>query len=170
THSLEVADKAAAAFALEVRHPFLDKRLVEFCLALPGGQKLSRGWDRSILRRALHTTLPGEIRWRPDKTDLRPHFQKRLVTANSQVLERATQAAALLGTSYLDLDAVNNVRRTYASTRRRADDSAVWNSATLALWLEAVRVESRVYGTGPSVLCAAAGSVSGETKGELLWK
>ncbi|HVX67434.1 MAG TPA: asparagine synthase (glutamine-hydrolyzing), partial [Bryobacteraceae bacterium] len=121
THSLEVADKAAAAFALEVRHPFLDKRLVEFCLALPGGQKLSRGWDRSILRRALHTTLPGEIRWRPDKTDLRPHFQKRLVNTNSQVLERAAQAAALLGTSYIDLDAVNNVRRTYASTRRRAD-------------------------------------------------
>jgi asparagine synthase (glutamine-hydrolysing) len=155
THRLEVADHAAAAFALEVRHPFLDKRLVEFCLALPGGQKLSRGWDRAILRRALNTTLPGEIRWRPDRTDLRPHFVKRLA-ANYDLLEQAagTPAAA----PYLDLDAVKNVCRNYAIHPRRADDAAVWNSAMLALWLQVARVQSQMPEPDSSVLCAAAGS------------
>ena len=42
-YALEVLDKAAAAFSIEQRYPFWDKRLVEFCLAIPAEQKLNKG-------------------------------------------------------------------------------------------------------------------------------
>ena len=52
-YALEVLDKAAAAFSIEQRYPFWDKRLVEFCLAIPAEQKLNNGWSRMIMRRAM---------------------------------------------------------------------------------------------------------------------
>lgn len=38
--ALELLDTVAAPFAVEVRYPFFDRRMVEFCLALPAEQKL----------------------------------------------------------------------------------------------------------------------------------
>ncbi|MFH1130056.1 MAG: lasso peptide isopeptide bond-forming cyclase, partial [Pseudomonadota bacterium] len=53
TYALELADKQGAAFGIEHRRPFFDRRLVEFCLALPSEQKMNQGYDRVICRRAL---------------------------------------------------------------------------------------------------------------------
>ena len=38
-HQIESTNKAAARFGIELRHPFRDRRLMEFCLALPAGAK-----------------------------------------------------------------------------------------------------------------------------------
>jgi len=59
--TLEMTDRAAAAFSLEPRYPFFSKRLVEFCLSLPPQQKLHQGWTRMVLRRAMTGILPPEI-------------------------------------------------------------------------------------------------------------
>ncbi|NJO66017.1 MAG: lasso peptide isopeptide bond-forming cyclase, partial [Richelia sp. RM2_1_2] len=56
-YALEVLDKAAAAFSIEQRYPFWDKRLVEFCLAIPSEQKLHKGWSRMVMRRAMTNIL-----------------------------------------------------------------------------------------------------------------
>ena len=55
--ALERYDRVAAACGIEPRHPFLDRRLVEFCLALPWEQKLSGGWTKRIVRRAMKGIL-----------------------------------------------------------------------------------------------------------------
>lgn len=68
--ALEVYDHGCAEFGIEARFPFADKRLVEFCLGIPGSQKVSQGYTRMILRRALADHLPDPIRWRTDKGDL----------------------------------------------------------------------------------------------------
>ncbi|HXV27610.1 MAG TPA: lasso peptide isopeptide bond-forming cyclase, partial [bacterium] len=47
TLAIELADRATQAFSIEHRYPFCDKRLVEFCLALPPEQKFRNGWTRS---------------------------------------------------------------------------------------------------------------------------
>lgn len=59
-------DRNSMAHSLEVRHPFLDHRLVNFALNLPVSSKLNRGWTKYILRRSM-TELPRGIRWRRDK-------------------------------------------------------------------------------------------------------
>ena len=66
-YEMELVDQISAPFSIELRHPFFDKRLVEFCLAIPTEQKFSNGWDRMIMRRAMQGILPKEIQWRKKK-------------------------------------------------------------------------------------------------------
>ena len=62
----EISNKLTGPFSLETRYPFSDRRLMEFCLALPVRQKLQHGWYRSIAHRVL-SNLPHKVRWRSDK-------------------------------------------------------------------------------------------------------
>lgn len=64
---LEECHKLAHARKIEYRYPLLDKRLLEFYLALPTDLKINKGWGRYILRKALEDILPSDIQWRNDK-------------------------------------------------------------------------------------------------------
>lgn len=84
--ALEIYSHGCSEFPLETRFPFIDKRLVEFCVAIPGTQKIAGGYTRAILRRALVGHLPTEIHSRSSKGDLGWSFiegfqaQRKLVT------------------------------------------------------------------------------------------
>jgi asparagine synthase (glutamine-hydrolysing) len=64
---LHAEDALGMAFSVESRLPFVDHRLVEFCFSLPFSDKISHGWTKSLLRRALTAELPPEIRTRRRK-------------------------------------------------------------------------------------------------------
>jgi asparagine synthase (glutamine-hydrolysing) len=49
-------------FGIETRDPTADRRVVEFCFAIPGPQYLRQGVTRSLIRRAMEGRLPDEIR------------------------------------------------------------------------------------------------------------
>lgn len=59
-------DRNSMAHSLEVRHPFLDHRLVQFLVNLPPECKIRNGWTKYVLRQAF-PELPDAIRWRRDK-------------------------------------------------------------------------------------------------------
>jgi hypothetical protein len=69
---LEILDYASGVFSIEMRYPFWDKRMIEFCLSLPPEQKIKKGWTRMIMRRAMEGILPPEIQWRPGKPTNQP--------------------------------------------------------------------------------------------------
>lgn len=73
SRNLGIANGCSSFFGIEERYPFFDIRLMEFCLSLPASQKLDRGWNRVIMRRAMETELPPEVCWRGGKGDLGPH-------------------------------------------------------------------------------------------------
>ncbi|WP_379923381.1 asparagine synthase-related protein [Erythrobacter sp. R86502] len=56
--------RVAGAFAIEPRDPFLDVRLLEFCLTLPPEQIHANGWAKLILRRSMAGMLPDSVRWK----------------------------------------------------------------------------------------------------------
>lgn len=64
---LHYEDRDSMAHSVESRTPFLDYRLVEFALGLPGNYKISQGWTKRVLRESMHGTLPEKIRRRTDK-------------------------------------------------------------------------------------------------------
>jgi asparagine synthase (glutamine-hydrolysing) len=64
---LHYEDRNSMAFSIEARTPFLDYRLVEFCLGLPYDMKIRHGTTKYILRKALERDLPPEISQRKDK-------------------------------------------------------------------------------------------------------
>lgn len=60
---LRMNDRLAMAYGVELRQPFLDYRLVEFASRLPPALKMSNGYGKYILRRAMEPRLPKNIIW-----------------------------------------------------------------------------------------------------------
>ena len=64
---LRYEDRDSMAHSVEARLPFLDYRLVEFCLGLPDEFKIAGGWTKRVLREGMRTRLPERVRLRRDK-------------------------------------------------------------------------------------------------------
>jgi asparagine synthase (glutamine-hydrolysing) len=62
---LHYFDRASMAFSLEVRVPFLDHRLVEFCATIPTNLKVHRSTTKYLLRRSVRGLVPDEVLERP---------------------------------------------------------------------------------------------------------
>ncbi|MES1261689.1 MAG: asparagine synthase-related protein, partial [Acidobacteriota bacterium] len=138
-HALEMADKASAAFQVEARYPFFDRRLVEFCLALPAEQKLGAGWNRLIFRRAMEGVLPPEIQWRGSKGNLSPNFHRRLLETDGSILERIASGETRATDHYLDQGSVRRALEEYRANPMTANGKnsiQLFVAANLALWLE----------------------------------
>jgi asparagine synthase (glutamine-hydrolysing) len=58
---LHRVDRTSMSHSLEVRVPFLDHELIEFCAGIPPSLKLRRTREKHILRRAVRGLLPAEI-------------------------------------------------------------------------------------------------------------
>ncbi len=135
---LELLDKTAAGFSLEPRYPFFDRRLMQFCLALPPEQKLAQGWTRLILRRAMQGVLPEEVRWRFSKSDLSPNFRRNLLAFEQSELNQVIYSD--LGTigSYVDLPVLRQLYEQYLSQPASSETEmlAVYGSFVLARWMQ----------------------------------
>lgn len=70
TTGRERYDRVASSLAIEPRDPFLDRRLVQFSLSLPGRQLMSGGWPKLILRQAMAGLVPEDVVWRRGKQHL----------------------------------------------------------------------------------------------------
>lgn len=73
-------DRVASALGIEPRDPFMDIRLLRFCLSLPSAQMQADGWPKIILRRAMEGLLPAELVWRRGKKHLGWTFTRSLLS------------------------------------------------------------------------------------------
>ncbi|OSJ14103.1 asparagine synthase (glutamine-hydrolyzing) [Bradyrhizobium canariense] len=64
---LRYEDKNSMHHSIEARLPFLDYRLVEFCLSLPPKAKINDGWTKWLLRNAMKARMDDQIVWRKNK-------------------------------------------------------------------------------------------------------
>ena len=89
-------DRTAAAVGIEPRDPFMDIRVIQFCLSLPADQLQRGGWPKHLLRRATEELLPDSIRWRHGKEHLGWAFTQRLFAEFPQWTERLDAARFVL--------------------------------------------------------------------------
>ncbi len=95
-HGREAMHRVAQQSGLELRHPFLDRRLVEFLIRLPDDLRFRAGQTRYLLRRALAADLAPAVASRTDKATfdqiqldgLRVLDPDRLMREPLQVVER----------------------------------------------------------------------------------
>jgi asparagine synthase (glutamine-hydrolysing) len=138
---LEMADKAAAAFGIEPRYPFFDRRLMELCLALPADQKLRAGWTRAVLRQAMGGLLPEQVRWRADKANLAPNFLRRLLERDHDLLREVVVERPQLVEDYVDVPALRRAYDRYVThPTSEADALTVHRAVMLGLWLQRAKV------------------------------
>ncbi len=68
-------------------YPFYDKRLLEFCLAVPGRLKVRDGYTRFLVRAGLDGILPRKIQWRTTKEPFSVDFHIRYNRQRSEIEE-----------------------------------------------------------------------------------
>lgn len=66
-HLLRYEDKNSMAHSIEARTPFVDKKIVEFCLNLPHHSKINNGYTKFPLRKLLRKLTCHEVAWRRNK-------------------------------------------------------------------------------------------------------
>lgn len=128
TVGIERYSRAAAAHGIEPRHPYLDKRLAEFCLALPWHQKINHGWTKILMRRIMNGLIPESIRWRRGREHLGWNFIEMLA-----VLKKDSANGSTIGNlKYLrpfiaeeSLNMISDVSRCSDETLRHKTVSSV---------------------------------------------
>ena len=126
---LTKVDRAAMAHGLEVRCPFLDRDLAEFCIALPWSLKTDGSQGKLLLRRAMAQAWPQAVRERRAKQGFGAPVGRWLAQPDGRALkERFLFAPNLRLHSLLDKGAC------LAHSQR--DDARAWSLLTLSVWLE----------------------------------
>lgn len=136
TVGVERYNRVAAALAVEPRSPFLDRRLVEFCVKLPGGQKLNQGWPKAVLRRAMENRLPDQVRWRKGKENLGWAFTSHLMEELHGRLQIAITENMDILYNYVDAGSVQLACQAYFEDKDPNQAEKVYEAAHLAMWLK----------------------------------
>jgi asparagine synthase (glutamine-hydrolysing) len=134
---LEQLDAGAARAGLELRHPFYDRRLVEFCVALPSDVRLRDGWTRWIQREALRGIVPDPILWLPEKVSLGGSLYTAIVRAHWPELKNLVATGGGLAASYLHRGALIEAFRR-ASQGEPYGLSDLFGALRLHWWLQAL--------------------------------
>jgi asparagine synthase (glutamine-hydrolysing) len=134
-YALEVSFHTDAVVGVQRRYPFLDRRLAELCLSLPGDQKLRDGWTRSIMRRALAGVLPEVVRLRPGKADLSDPLVRGLLGADRVALDALVACPGAVA-EWVDPAALTSLWHRCLADRRADDCFILWRVAVLARWLD----------------------------------
>jgi asparagine synthase (glutamine-hydrolysing) len=127
----------ASPFGIEARHPFLDRRVAEFLLAIPARQRSQPGCYKPLLRRAMQGVLPDRVRLRADKTVLESYLDIGLRERRREKIEQllADSLAAELGI----LDGAE-LRAAYQAYQQGTSKHIgwLWHAITLEMWLRGI--------------------------------
>lgn len=134
---LENLEKASAAFNIEPRFPFFDRRLIEFCIALPPGHRIYKGWTRSIFRFAMNGILPPEVQWRTDKANIGANVKINLLKYGFTQLENAVHLESRRLAKYVDLELLKSAYQDYQDDpiQKETEAMLMLTNVYLSNWL-----------------------------------
>lgn len=107
---LKRADALGMAHSLELRVPFMDRRMVELAARIPGEMLLRRGVEKYILRRAFAPLLPDEITWRK-KYPLQMRVNRGLVATLDEMCDTLLRPEDVRARGFFDPARVDELRR-----------------------------------------------------------
>jgi asparagine synthase (glutamine-hydrolysing) len=85
-HALEMEERSDAWFGLEARHPFQDRRIVEFSVQMPELQRWRENQQKFVLRQAMRGLLPESVRQRGSKGDFTNSFHEAFSRLGGETL------------------------------------------------------------------------------------
>ncbi|MFQ5542493.1 MAG: asparagine synthase-related protein, partial [Candidatus Binatia bacterium] len=141
THGIEMEERSESWFAIESRHPFDDRRVVEFGLALPEEQRWRGDQRKFILRQAMGNYLPKSVRQRLTKAEFSPVFAKAL---HAQDGERFFDALSIGSERWIDEKQIRQMYRQMAQLYRKGDKGylklvwPLWSIFGIEMWFNTV--------------------------------
>lgn len=142
--TLEGMSHSAAGYSIEARHPFMDVRLIEFCLGLPSEQSFKNGWSRIILRRAMRGILPETVRLRAGKANAARISEHWLLNIDGPLLHQLLEDVGDLA-PYLDPAALVTLRQHIAGGKLDGvgfDVGLISSLAAVSYWMRDVAPSS----------------------------
>lgn len=124
-------DKMSMAASLEVRVPFLDKKIVEWASTVPSSLKLKDGIEKYILRLALKDLLPYEILKRKKQgfgTPIDLWFKKGMKDLSDEIFDRLMKRDFLFNSKYIKTIKKRRFNRYFGSR--------AWMLIFFELWYE----------------------------------
>ena len=83
---MEGFDRVAARYGVEPRHPWVDRRLIEFYVSLPLRMKVRDGWTKYLVRTATAPWLEDSVRWNSRKDHLGWQMTRGLLVGDRDVI------------------------------------------------------------------------------------
>ena len=139
-HAFESLAATAAAAGVTPLYPLMDRRLVEFCVALPSREKLYRGLPRYVMRQAMKDLLPEDLRLRKDKFNFLPTLAKGLQPHTPWIGDMIRSDSYGI-CAYVDRDVATQAVETLSLRGAEApavEVMGVWRTAVLGRWLERI--------------------------------
>ena len=127
-------DRIGCRFGIDVRHPFLDRELVEFMLAIAPQVSYRSGRGKLLLRRAMAGRLPESICWRWDKTNFQPYLEQALLGGERE-LEGVVRRSALERMGIVEGDRVLASIRAFGNAPGNSDGMLVFRLLECEFWL-----------------------------------
>ena len=140
-HFAEMDERSASALGVETRHPLMDRRVVEFAMALPGEQRRQRGLSKFVLRRALADRLPASVAQRTAKAEFSHAFPAAFRALGGEDAFASLRIASL---GWVDGERVRSMyrrmsRRFDAGDRGYAADVwPLWRTLAIELWFTTI--------------------------------
>jgi asparagine synthase (glutamine-hydrolysing) len=125
-------DKMTMANSVEARVPFLDRRLVEFALALPPELKVRNGEGKYLLKKAVAPLLPAEIVQRPKQGFSAP-VSEWFRGGLGERAQRAIRESSLAERGLLDYEQVDRLWDAHRSGRGEWAFQ-LWNLYNVSVW------------------------------------
>lgn len=133
----EMLDRTTAAFQIELRYPFLDKRMVEYCYAIPTEMKFKSGWSRYISRIAMEGILPAENQWRLSKGGIEPMLENFMLSEEHFIYE-VIDAEKL--EKFVDLSKIRDIYQKFKEGKSGYDLFYLWFVLLFYLWSERTEI------------------------------
>ena len=155
--ALEYWDKIAGLLALELRHPFADRRFAEFLVSLPLEWKGHSPASKTIMRTAMSGLLPESLLRQSRLPHPGPAFHARVLSCHAEWLHKSIQQALQSLEGYVNIKNLLKVNQAFISETSEDQAEAgyaLWNVGVLAGWMGTRGIGDRNDGTANET-CAA---------------
>jgi len=131
----EILSILAGIFSIDMRFPFFDRRVIQFCLSVPARFRLKDGWTRAVPRFAMKGLLPDKVRFRTDKGNMTSNFETRMKENRRDIKDILTRGERLIE-RYIDTKALWSFYGHLESGNfDECDLNTIFISAVFAQWL-----------------------------------
>jgi asparagine synthase (glutamine-hydrolysing) len=107
---LLISDRASMANGIELRVPFLDHRVIEFCAAIPEDLKMRGLSEKAALRDAIRGLIPESIRRRRKRPFYTPISAWFFEDPTPEYVEDAFSPDAIRRAGWFDVDGISRLR------------------------------------------------------------
>lgn len=137
----ESGERYGSWFGIEYRHPFFDRRVIEYALALPEEQRWRQDQTKFVLRQAMQGLLPKTVRQRLTKADFSHLHPKAMHVLGG---ERLFDSLVIAPLGWVDRERVRQMYRHMVTHFAKGDDDyttymwPLWMIFGIELWYKTV--------------------------------